>query len=94
MTKTPPAESAEVVTECRAVTGEYLPVSPCKVNLSNPENIRQEMARVYREARANKLESSDASRLIYMLSQIAKAYELGVIERRLQTLEIQQGTRR
>lgn len=86
--------SAEVVTECRTVTGEYLPVSPGKVNLSNPENIRQEMARVYREARGNKLDPADATKLIYMLSQIAKAYELGVIEQRLQSLENLQGNRK
>ncbi len=78
---------AEFLPEGRALIGEYLPVSPCKVSLSNPENIRQEMARVYREARGGKMETQDATRLIYMLSQIAKAYELGVIELRLQTLE-------
>ena len=78
---------AEKTEECRAVIGEYLPVSPSKVNLANPESIRQEMARVYREARGNKLDAADATKLIYMLSQIAKAYELGVIEQRLQLLE-------
>jgi len=83
--------SAEFLPEVRAVIGEYLPVSPAKVNLSNPENIRQEMARVYREARGYKIEPQDATRLIYMLSQIAKAYELGVMEQRLQTLEQTQG---
>ena len=77
----------EKTEESRAVIGEYLPVSPSKVNLANPESIRQEMARVYREARGNKLDAADASKLIYMLSQIAKAYELGVIEQRLQLLE-------
>ena len=82
---------AEFPLEGRALIGEYLPVSPAKVNLSNPEHIRQEMARVYREARGGKIETQDATRLIYMLAQIAKAYELGVIEQRLQTLEHAQG---
>ena len=79
--------SVEKTEESRAVVGEYLPVSPSKVNLANPESIRQEMARVYREARGNKLDAADATKLVYMLSQIAKAYELGVIEQRLQLLE-------
>lgn len=79
--------SAEYLPESRAIAGDYLPVTPSKVNLANPESIRQEMARVYREARGNKVDTQDASRLIYMLSQIAKAYELGVIEQRLIELE-------
>jgi hypothetical protein len=82
---------AEFLLESRALIGEYLPVSPAKVNLSNPEHIRQEMARVYREARGGKIESQDATRLIYMLAQIAKAYELGVIEQRLHALEQTKG---
>lgn len=85
--------SAEYLPESRAIAGEYLPVTPSKVNLANPESIRQEMARVYREARGNKLDAQDASRLIYMLSQIAKAYELGVIEQRIEMLEEQQRAR-
>lgn len=84
--------SAEVVGESRALIGEYLPVPPSKVNLANPESIRQEMARVYREARGNKLDAADATKLIYMLAQIARAYELGVIEQRIQTLEDSQRT--
>ena len=78
---------AEKTAENRAVVGEYLPVSPSKVNLANPESIRQEMARVYREARGGKLDPADATKLVYMLSQIGKLYELSVIEQRLQLLE-------
>ncbi|MFN8696744.1 MAG: hypothetical protein ACK5XE_10555 [Burkholderiales bacterium] len=86
--------SAEIEAESRAVAGEYIPVSPSKLNLSSPEYIRREMARVYREARGNKIDAADATKLIYMLTQIAKAYELGVIEQRLQTLENQRGNRK
>lgn len=85
--KEPKQICAEKLEESRAVIGEYLPLSPTKVNLANAESIRQEMARVYRQARANKIDSADAAKLIYMLSQIAKAYELGVIEERLNALE-------
>lgn len=45
------------------------------------------MARVYREARGGTLDTSEGTRLIYMLSQIVKAYELGVLEKRLALLE-------
>lgn len=69
-----------------ALSGEVLPPIP-RINLSNPECIRQEMARVYREARAKVIDTSEASKLVFMLSQIAKAYELSVIEKRLADLE-------
>lgn len=79
--------SAESDADYRTVSGEYLKGTPAKISLSNPESIRQEMSRVYRQARAREIDSADAAKLIYMLSQIAKAYELGVIEQRLNILE-------
>lgn len=69
-----------------ALSGEVLPPTP-RINLANPEYIRQEMARVYREARGKIIDTAEASRLVFMLSQIAKAYELSVIEKRLAELE-------
>lgn len=69
-----------------ALSGEVLPPTP-RINLANPEYIRQEMARVYREARGKIIDTAEASRLVFMLSQIAKAYELSVIEKRLADLE-------
>lgn len=79
--------SAESNADYRTVSGEFLRGTPAKISLANPESIRQEMARVYREARGGKIDSADAAKLIYMLCQIAKAYELGVIEQRLNILE-------
>lgn len=58
-----------------------------KINLSDPESIRREMSAVYRLARANKIDPSDATKLVYMLAQIGKLYEIQVIEKRLQMLE-------
>lgn len=66
--------------------GVLLPPTP-RINLSSAEDIRREMARVYREARGRAIDTTEASRLIYMLSQITKAYELGVIEKRIAELE-------
>ena len=82
--------SAEFSAETLAVEGEYLQATPAKINLSNAENIRQEMARVYREARTRQLDAADATKLIYMLGHILKAHELGVIEARLNILESNQ----
>lgn len=72
--------------ESGASVGVLLPPAP-RINLSSAEDIRREMARVYREARSRTIDTTEASRLIYMLSQITKAYELGVIEKRIAELE-------
>jgi hypothetical protein len=39
------------------------------------EDIRREMAKVYRETRFNKILPNNGSRLVYMLINILKAYE-------------------
>ena len=76
----------EFPAERRATIGDVLPPTP-RINLSTAEDIRREMSRVYREARANELDTRVAGRLVYMLGQIAKAYEIEVIEERLAALE-------
>ena len=58
-----------------------------KINLSSCEDIRREMARVYREARSGKLPISDATRLSYILVQIIKVHELIALEERINVLE-------
>ena len=61
---------------------------PCpRINLSNSDDIRREMARVYRETRFNKILPNNGSKLVYMLINILKAYEVTEIEKRLEDLE-------
>lgn len=45
------------------------------------------MAKVYREARRRTLPTEEATRLVYVLTQIVKAHEVAVIERRIEALE-------
>jgi hypothetical protein len=45
------------------------------------------MASVYRQAKAGKMDVSDATRLVYILTQIQKAIESGDIARRVELLE-------
>jgi len=45
------------------------------------------MARIYRDMESGKRESQEGSRLVYVLTQIAKVLELTEIERRLIYLE-------
>jgi hypothetical protein len=59
-----------------------------RINLSTSEDIRREMAKVYRETRCNKIVPSNGTKLVYMLINILKAYEITEIEQRLKDLEL------
>ena len=58
-----------------------------RINLSTSDDIRREMARVYRETRFNKILPNNGTKLVYMLINILKAYESTEIEKRLLELE-------
>ena len=58
-----------------------------QLKLATIEDCRREMARVYREARTGVSDTANASRLIYMLTSIAKMIEIGQLEQRLTALE-------
>ena len=60
---------------------------PPKIKLQTLEDCRREAARVYREARAGKLDTSEASKLSFMLQGVAKMIEAGQIEKRIEALE-------
>jgi hypothetical protein len=59
-----------------------------RINLSTSEDVRREMARVYREARNKTLAANEATKLTYMLTQILRATEVYILERRLVELEL------
>lgn len=58
-----------------------------RINLSTVEDVRREMAKVYREARNFKIPTSDGTKLVFILCQILKAHEIYSIEKRLEILE-------
>ena len=60
------------------------------LKLATIEDCRREMARVYRDARQATTDTADASRLVYMLTSIAKMIEIGQLEQRLIALEEKQ----
>lgn len=62
--------------------------TPPRIDLKTADDVRLEMARVYREMRSEKMESQHGSRLIYVLSQIGKMIETSEIEKRMQALEL------
>jgi hypothetical protein len=69
-----------------ATTGAPDPTSP-KIKLNSIGDVRREMGTIYREARAGKLDISDAGRLAYVLTGIGKLIEVELIEQRLAELE-------
>jgi hypothetical protein len=67
-------------------TGKPDPTPP-KIKLNSIGDVRREMGTIYREARAGKLDISDAGRLAYVLTGIGKLIEVELIEQRLTQLE-------
>ena len=69
-----------------ATSGTYTP-TPRKIKLNVLEDVRREMASVYREARGGRMDASEAGRLTYILTGIGKLIEATQIEKRLEQLE-------
>lgn len=68
--------------------GQVLTVIPApQLKLATIEDCRREMARVYRDTKVGNRETADASRLVYMLTSIAKMIEIGQLEQRIAALE-------
>lgn len=78
-------------------TGNVLPPPPedapgaAELPLRNAVDVRREQAKVYREARAKRIDPADASKLIWMLGEIRKTIETEEIEKRLDQLETARG---
>ena len=70
------------------VSTEILNGPTPRINLSTSEDIRREMARVYREARNQTLAANEATKLTYILTQILRATEVYLLEKRLLELEL------
>ncbi|MBR8179307.1 hypothetical protein [Burkholderia ambifaria] len=57
--------------------------------MHNLDAVRREMAKVYRDMRTNRIDSQDGARFVFVLSQIAKMFELCDLEQRIGRLEQQ-----
>lgn len=55
-------------------SGKLLP-TPKKIDLATIDDVRLEMANVYRGMKAGIIEASDGTKLAYVLAQIGKAIE-------------------
>ncbi|MBX7149150.1 hypothetical protein K1X76_08680 [bacterium] len=70
------------------------PTPLSKIDLRDAHAIRREMASVYRDARARTLDSKEASRLVYILDMLRKAFDTGELQERLELVERTLNSRR
>ncbi len=71
-------------------SGVVLPTPIKKVDLATINDVRLEMASVYRSMKAGAIETSDGSRLVYVLGQIGKMIADNEFEKRIEALEAKQ----
>lgn len=71
-------------------SGELLP-HPKEIKLKTADDVRLEMARVYRDMRQGRIDTADGTKLTYVLTAITKAIETGQLEERLLALEEKNG---
>jgi hypothetical protein len=55
--------------------------------LKTIDDVRVEMARVYRDMRAGRIDTADGTKLGFVLAQLGKLLQSGEIEKRLEALE-------
>gem|GEM_PF-1024459 len=58
-----------------------------RLNLNNLDSVRREMSRVYRDMRGGTIATQDGTRLVYVLSELRKIFEVCELERRIDRLE-------
>ena len=70
------------------LSGELVDKKPTpSIHLKTIDDVRLEMAKVYRDMKLQKIPSHDGTRLVYVLAQIGKMIEVNEIEKRVSKLE-------
>jgi hypothetical protein len=67
--------------------GRALDPTPPKIDLRDAHAIRRELGSVYRDARAGRIQTQDATKFAYILDLLRRAYETAVMQDRLELLE-------
>ena len=79
--------------EIDGVTGEVVEYTPngkaarYRAKLDTMQDVRREMAKLYRESRSGLLEVQDATKLTWCLQAIGKVIEGSDLEKRIEALE-------
>jgi hypothetical protein len=69
-----------------ASTGSFDP-TPSTIHLKTADEVRLEMAKVYREMRGNRIDISDGCKLVYVLGQLCKIIETSEVQKRIEAVE-------
>jgi len=69
--------------------GEVVTLLPptTRINLHDAHAIRRELASVYRDMRSGKIDSSDGTKLGYVLNMLLRAYESCVLQEKIESIE-------
>ncbi len=60
--------------------------TPPTIHLKTADDVRLEIAKVYREMRQGKIDMADGTKLVFVLGQLNRAIETGVLENRIELL--------
>ena len=64
-----------------------IPTPSPTIHLKTLDDVRVEMAKVYRDMKRGKVATQDGTRLVYVLSQIGRVIEVDQISARVQAVE-------
>ena len=85
MSKKESSQDIEIVDESNIT---LLPQKAKKIDLHNAHSIRREMASVYRDVKAGKIDPTIGTKLIYMLDANLKAYKVAVQDDQIERIQI------
>ena len=69
-------------------SGEVItPTRPRRIDLATIDDCRLEMATVYRAMKSGEIETSEGTKLVYVLGQLGRLIEAHEIEKRIELLE-------
>lgn len=86
MAETAPNEPAKTLS-VEVLPPESPPPKRKRTKLGNIREIRAELARVYRQARAGQIDTTTATRIAYLLDLMARMIERAELEERIGRLE-------
>jgi hypothetical protein len=70
------------------IDGATLTVVPIPtIHLKTADDIRLEMARVYREMRTARIAMEDGTKLVYVLGQLCRIIEVSEVQKRIEAVE-------
>jgi hypothetical protein len=62
------------------------PLATPRINLNDLDGVRREMARVYKDMRLGAVYPQDGARMVYVLGELRKMFEVCELEKRIEAL--------